>query len=121
MGVVVDVVGLDHRLELDRRLGEAAGPVVGAAERLAHRGLLRRPPRRLGQRLGGVDEVAVFEQLDPAPVQRVGGLGLSLRRHRTSVGGRPSRLFQPALPSRSSKKTSRAPSSSRESRCGARR
>jgi hypothetical protein len=86
VGVVVDVVGLDHGLELDHRLGEAAAAVVGAAQRLAHRGLLRRPPRRLGQGLGGVDEVTVFEQLDAAPVQRVGPLFGRLRSHRTSVG-----------------------------------
>jgi hypothetical protein len=75
-------MALDHRLELDRGLGEAAGAVVGAAEGLAHGGLLRRPPRRLRQRLGGVDEIAVFEQLDPAPVQRVGRLCLGSRSHR---------------------------------------
>ena len=86
VGVVVDVVGLDHGLELDHGLGEAAGAVVGAAQRLAHRGLLRRPPRRLGQRLGGIDEVAVFEQLDAAPVQRVGLLLERLGSHPTSVG-----------------------------------
>ena len=80
MRVVVDRVGLDHRLELDRRLGEAAGPVVGAAERLADGGLLGIPPRRLGQRLGRVLEVAVFEQLDSPSVEGVGRLGL-LRTH----------------------------------------
>ena len=80
VGVVVDRVGLDHGLELDRRLGEAAGAIVGATERLTDRGLLGVPPRRLGQRLGRVLEVAVFEQLDPPSVEGVGRLGL-LRAH----------------------------------------
>jgi hypothetical protein len=37
VGVIVDAVGRDHRLELDRRLCEAPGPVIGAAEGLADR------------------------------------------------------------------------------------
>ena len=86
VGVVVDVVGLDHGLELDRGLGEATGAVIGTAQGLAHRRLLRCPPRRLGQGLGGVDEVAIFEQLDAAPVQGVGLLCGRLGSHRTSVG-----------------------------------
>ncbi len=75
MGVVVDRVGLDDRLELGRGAGVVAGAVAGAAERLAQRGLLRFPPRRLFQRLGGVLEIAVLEQLEAAAVERVGGLG----------------------------------------------
>ena len=56
--VVVDRVALDHGLELARRLGVAAAAEVGAAERLADRGLLRRQPRRLRERHRGLREVA---------------------------------------------------------------
>src|SRR4051794_41562702 len=52
VGEVVDRVGLDDGLELDSGRGEAAGAEVGAAQRLADRGLLGgaaggpRPPGR---------------------------------------------------------------------------
>ncbi len=76
--VVVDLVALDHRFELDRGGGEAAGAKVGTAQRLAHRGLLRRPSRRLLERRRRLLEVLLLEQLDTAPVEREGGVDLSL-------------------------------------------
>ena len=81
MRVVVDVVTLDHRLELARGLGEAAGPVVGATQRLADRRLLRRPSRGLSQRLGGVLEIPVLEQLEAATVEGVGRLDGRFQTH----------------------------------------
>lgn len=92
VGVVVDVLALDHGLELDGGLGEAAGAVVGAAQGLADGGLLRGSAGRLGERLGGIGEVAIFEQLDPTPVEGVGLLCGGFRGDRTSVGGGPARL-----------------------------
>ncbi len=83
VGVVVDLVAFDHRLELDRGGGEAARAEVGAAERLAHRGLLRRPPGRLLQRLRRLGEVLLLEQLDPPPVEGEGGVGLRASGHRS--------------------------------------
>ena len=74
VGVVVDLVALDHGLELDRGGGEAAGAEVGAAERLAHRGLLRGPARRLLQRRRRLLEVLLLEQLDAPPIESEGGV-----------------------------------------------
>src|SRR5207248_7791925 len=59
--IVVDRMSLHHGLELGRRLGELAVAKVGAAERLADGALLRRPPRRLGERLGRRLEASVLE------------------------------------------------------------
>ena len=87
--VVVDRMGLDHGAELPRRQSEPPRPVIGAAERLAHRGLLRFATGGLGERPGRVLEVAVLEQLHAAPVERVGRLGLG---HRPIVKGRGSGL-----------------------------
>src|SRR3954462_1720392 len=76
VGVVVDLVALDPRLELDRGGGEAAGAEVGAAERLAYRGLLRGATGRLLERSRCLGEVLLLQQLDPATVEREGGVGL---------------------------------------------
>src|SRR3954453_11917432 len=86
VGVVVDLVALDHCPELDRGSGEAARAEVGPAQRLAHRGLLRRPPRRLLQRVRRLLEVLLLEQLDATAVKREGGVALWLLGHRSSVG-----------------------------------
>ena len=64
MGVVVDRVGLDDRLELVRRLLVVAGAEVGAAQRLANRALLGRLAGGLLERRRGLLEGAVLEQLD---------------------------------------------------------
>ncbi len=76
--VVVDLVALDHRFELDRCRSEAAGTEVGATERLAHRGLLRRSSRRLLERRRRLLEVLLLEQLDTPPIEREGGVDLWL-------------------------------------------
>ena len=76
MRVVVDRVALDDRLELGRRLGELAVAEVGAAERLADRGLLRRAARR--PRASGTvasPKLAVLEQLDALAIELVGVVG----------------------------------------------
>src|SRR5882672_10781163 len=77
VGVVVDLVGVEDRLELGGGSGEAATAEVGAAERLAHRGLLRSATRRRLQRLGGLLEIGLLEQLDPPPVKHEGRLALA--------------------------------------------
>src|SRR3954469_23238943 len=91
VGEVVDRVGLDDGLELDGGRGEAAGAEVGAAQRLADRGLLGGAAGGLGQRRGRMLEVAVLKQLKAAAVERVGGLDGSLAGHPESVGGTPHR------------------------------
>ena len=73
--VVVDRVALDHGLELGRRLGELAVAKVGAAERLADRALLRRPPGDLLQPHGRLAEAAVLEQLDALAIEGVRVVG----------------------------------------------
>ena len=91
MGKIVDRVRLNHRLELSRRGSEAAGTEIGAAKRLAHRGLLRRPPSGLGQGRSGVLEIAVLEQLEAATVERVGGFGGGFAGHTTKFRRRRKR------------------------------
>ena len=86
VGVVVDRMGLDHRLELADGAAVVMGAPVDAAEGLADGGLLGRLAGCLLERPLGVLEIALLEQLDPAPIERVEGiLGL---RHGPSVGRR---------------------------------
>src|SRR5438046_954560 len=90
VGVVVDGVGLDHRLELRGRLLELAVAEVGPAEGLANGALLGRAARGLGKGLRSLLEAAVLEQLEAAPVQRVGGIVgrvLAYGRHPTKCRG----------------------------------
>ncbi len=87
MGVVIDLVGVDDRLELDRGRLEATAAEVGAAERLADRGLLRSLARRLLQRHGGLLEVGLLEQLDAAAIEGEGRVAVVLGAHGKSVGG----------------------------------
>ena len=76
VGVVVDLVTLDHGPELDRGGGEATRAKVGATESLADRGLLGGAPGRLLQGLRRLGEILLFEQLDSAPVKGEDGVGL---------------------------------------------
>ena len=79
MGVVVDGVRLEDRLELRRRLVEAARAEVGAAQRLADGRLLRRHPGRLRERHRRLREVARLEQRHAALVERVEIVRLGFR------------------------------------------
>ncbi len=88
MRVVVDLVGVDDGLELDRGGREAPAAEVGAAERLADRGLLRRAPRRRLERHRGLLEVGLREQLDAPAVEGEGGVTVMRGAHGASVGGR---------------------------------
>ena len=102
MGVVVHRMGLDHRLELGRGLGELPVAEVGAPQRLADRALLRRLPRRLGERHRCLLEVAVLEQLHATSIEVVERLG-----HVGRVYGRP--MTGPGPARRAARRPDRAP------------
>src|SRR5204863_2661294 len=71
VGVVVDRRALDHRGELVARLGVAPRVEVGAAERLADRGLVRLERARLLERDRRGREVAALQQIAAAAEQVV--------------------------------------------------
>src|SRR4051794_6675544 len=85
VGEVVDRVGFDDGLELDRGRGEAAGAEVGAPQRLADRGLLGGAAGGLGKGRGGGREGAVLQQ--PAAGAGEGGGGRGGARRAASARG----------------------------------
>ena len=74
VGVVVDRMGLDDRLEFGRGFSVMARTEEGAPEGLAYGTLLGGLPGRLLERHGGLLEITVLKQLHPTPVERIKGL-----------------------------------------------